>query len=197
MNIPVFWDITPCRPLKINWRFGGTCRLYKQGQRISEARNWHKAGNKQSSVNVQGATWLYSPEVIIRHSTDVKYFPPISVINLMTFVSIYVTGTVFPMNTPAIIQPSNKLYRFKDSSFRFRNVNKTATNTMYTQLERKHPPESRTVEIPPTLHHISPFPDTHTHTQLDPHMKWNSTYEADQHSYVRCNSECSILAFPL
>jgi hypothetical protein len=25
---PVFWDITPCSPLKVNRRFGGTCRVY-------------------------------------------------------------------------------------------------------------------------------------------------------------------------
>jgi hypothetical protein len=24
----VFWDIMPCRPLKVSRRFGGTCRLY-------------------------------------------------------------------------------------------------------------------------------------------------------------------------
>jgi hypothetical protein len=34
----IFWDIEPCRPLKINWRFGGTC-LRLQGRRISKARN--------------------------------------------------------------------------------------------------------------------------------------------------------------
>jgi hypothetical protein len=35
----IFWDITPCSPLKVNQRFGGTCRLQLQGQRISRARN--------------------------------------------------------------------------------------------------------------------------------------------------------------
>jgi hypothetical protein len=24
----IFWDITPCSPLKVNRRFGGTCRLH-------------------------------------------------------------------------------------------------------------------------------------------------------------------------
>jgi hypothetical protein len=41
----VFWDITPCSPLKVNRRFGGTYRLYLQGRRISGA------GNKQSRVD--------------------------------------------------------------------------------------------------------------------------------------------------
>jgi hypothetical protein len=35
----IFWDITPCSPLKVNLRFGVTCRLHLQGQRISRARN--------------------------------------------------------------------------------------------------------------------------------------------------------------
>jgi hypothetical protein len=39
MKSSIFWDITPCSPLKVNWRFGGTCRLHLQGQRISKARN--------------------------------------------------------------------------------------------------------------------------------------------------------------
>jgi hypothetical protein len=27
MKNSIFWDITPCSPLKVNRRFGGTCRL--------------------------------------------------------------------------------------------------------------------------------------------------------------------------
>jgi hypothetical protein len=36
-----FWDITPCIPLKVNRCLRGTCRLYLQGRRISQARNQH------------------------------------------------------------------------------------------------------------------------------------------------------------
>jgi hypothetical protein len=32
MQSSIFWDITPCSPLKINRRFGGTC-LHLQGRR--------------------------------------------------------------------------------------------------------------------------------------------------------------------
>jgi hypothetical protein len=35
----IFWDTTPCSPLKVNRRFGGTYRLYFQGRKISRARN--------------------------------------------------------------------------------------------------------------------------------------------------------------
>jgi hypothetical protein len=33
----ISWDITPCSPLKLSRRFGGTCRLYLQARRISQA----------------------------------------------------------------------------------------------------------------------------------------------------------------
>jgi hypothetical protein len=35
----IFWDITPCSPLNVNRRFGGTYRLHLQGRRISRERN--------------------------------------------------------------------------------------------------------------------------------------------------------------
>jgi hypothetical protein len=39
MKSTIFWDITPCSPLKVNRRFGGTYRLHLQGRKISRARN--------------------------------------------------------------------------------------------------------------------------------------------------------------
>jgi hypothetical protein len=81
MNSSVFWDITPCSPLKVNRRFGGTCRLHLQGPRINHARNQHEAGSKQVScltysstlkmeaicssetlVDFQRTTWRYIPD---------------------------------------------------------------------------------------------------------------------------------------
>jgi hypothetical protein len=41
MNSSLFWYITACSPLKVNWRFGGTCRLHLQGRKINKARNQH------------------------------------------------------------------------------------------------------------------------------------------------------------
>jgi hypothetical protein len=46
----VFWDITPCSPLKVNRRFGGTCHLHLQCQRISQANKQREAGSKQILV---------------------------------------------------------------------------------------------------------------------------------------------------
>jgi hypothetical protein len=39
----IFWDITPCSPLKVNGRFRGTCRLHFQGRRVSQARKQREA----------------------------------------------------------------------------------------------------------------------------------------------------------
>jgi hypothetical protein len=39
MKSSILRDITPCRPLKANWRFGGTCRLHLQDRSISRLRN--------------------------------------------------------------------------------------------------------------------------------------------------------------
>jgi hypothetical protein len=35
----IFWNITPCCPLKVNRLFGGTFNLDFQGRRISQGRN--------------------------------------------------------------------------------------------------------------------------------------------------------------
>jgi hypothetical protein len=44
MESTIFWNITPCTPLKFNRRFGGTYRLHLYGRRISRvllATNFH------------------------------------------------------------------------------------------------------------------------------------------------------------
>jgi hypothetical protein len=46
----MFWNITPCSPVKVNRRFGGIYRLHPQGRGLSQARNQHEAGNSQSSA---------------------------------------------------------------------------------------------------------------------------------------------------
>jgi hypothetical protein len=34
--------ITPCSPLKVNWRFGRTCHFHFQGRKVSHARKRHE-----------------------------------------------------------------------------------------------------------------------------------------------------------
>jgi hypothetical protein len=68
MKSTIFWDITPCTPMKVNRRFGGKCCIHVQDRRISRARNQREAGRKQSSsetsVDIQRTTWSYIPEYI-------------------------------------------------------------------------------------------------------------------------------------
>jgi hypothetical protein len=40
----VFWDTLPYSSLKLNRRFGGTCRLYLENGRISQARKQCESG---------------------------------------------------------------------------------------------------------------------------------------------------------
>jgi hypothetical protein len=44
---PIFWDITPFTPLKVNRSFGVICCIYYQGRRINQVRDRHEAGSKQ------------------------------------------------------------------------------------------------------------------------------------------------------
>jgi hypothetical protein len=77
-----FWGISPCRQLKVNWLFGGTCRLHLQGRRISQARNQLESRcfglvsclsysstlkmegtcSSETSVDFQLSTWRYISE---------------------------------------------------------------------------------------------------------------------------------------
>jgi hypothetical protein len=50
MNRCIFWDITPCSPLKVNRRSGGTCCPHLQGWGVNQARNLHEAVSKQSFI---------------------------------------------------------------------------------------------------------------------------------------------------
>jgi hypothetical protein len=41
LKTSMFWDMTPCSPLKVNRRFGEICRLHLQSRSTSQARNQH------------------------------------------------------------------------------------------------------------------------------------------------------------
>jgi hypothetical protein len=56
MKSSAFWDITPCSLLKVNWRFGGTCRIHLQGQKISQARN-QRENRWQAELKILISNW--------------------------------------------------------------------------------------------------------------------------------------------
>jgi hypothetical protein len=63
----IFWDITPCSPLKVNRCFGGTYRLLLQSRRISRARN-QRESRWQAMLDIQRTTGHYIPEYSTLHS---------------------------------------------------------------------------------------------------------------------------------
>jgi hypothetical protein len=84
----IFWDITLCRPLEVNRRFGGTCRLHLPGRKISQARNQHEAGSKQIHATclmlvscfaytlALNMEWTYSSETSVGlQRTTRRYIP--------------------------------------------------------------------------------------------------------------------------
>jgi hypothetical protein len=47
MNSSVFWNMTAYSSMRVNTRFGGTCRLHLQGWIVSHARNQYEGMRKQ------------------------------------------------------------------------------------------------------------------------------------------------------
>jgi hypothetical protein len=66
-----FFDIMPCSPLKLNRRFGGTCRLHLQDLIISQARNQRGEGGKEVELKMETTCppemWVDSEQATRRH----------------------------------------------------------------------------------------------------------------------------------
>jgi hypothetical protein len=84
MKSSIFCDIMACSPLKVNRRFGGTCRLRFQSRKIIQARNQREVGSKQSSartcssetlVDFQRTTRRYIPEERTLHEDGQSRLP--------------------------------------------------------------------------------------------------------------------------
>jgi hypothetical protein len=67
MKSYIFWDMTPCTPVKVNRRFGGIYHLHLEGRRISQARNWHVAGSQQRATLLVACYLLVSCLMIFRN----------------------------------------------------------------------------------------------------------------------------------
>jgi hypothetical protein len=61
----IFWDITPCSPLKFNRRFRETCRLHLQGPRKNQAINQPEAGIKHSNPSTLKMEMTCSSETTV------------------------------------------------------------------------------------------------------------------------------------
>jgi hypothetical protein len=73
MKSAIFWDISPCSPLSVNRRFGGTYCLYLQGRKnkLSKKPAWKQVacdsedgGDRfsETSVDTERTTRPYIPE---------------------------------------------------------------------------------------------------------------------------------------
>jgi hypothetical protein len=76
----IFWDITSCSPLKVNWRFGGTYRLHFQSRKISQAKTRMKAGGNQSCFSAYSLTLkmeaiCYSETSVDSRQTARRFMP--------------------------------------------------------------------------------------------------------------------------
>jgi hypothetical protein len=60
MKSSIFWDITPCSPLKDNLRFGGTCRLQLLEKLI--IRPWRRHVPPKSRLTFNGLQRRYIPK---------------------------------------------------------------------------------------------------------------------------------------
>jgi hypothetical protein len=71
----MFWNVTPCRPLKVNWRFGEICRFHLQGRPLISTcftliyclaynltLKMNAKYSSEMSVEFQQTTWRYIPE---------------------------------------------------------------------------------------------------------------------------------------
>jgi hypothetical protein len=80
MKCSIFWDITPCSPLKVNRRFGGTCRLHLQGRALLatcfalvscfyySSTLKMNTRSSETSVDFQRTTRRYIPEDRTHHN---------------------------------------------------------------------------------------------------------------------------------
>jgi hypothetical protein len=85
----IFWDMTPCNPLKVNLLFRWTCLLHFQGRRISHEKTHMKhiasrahstslkmeaTCSSETSADFQQTTGRYIPEDRILHSHRCESF---------------------------------------------------------------------------------------------------------------------------
>jgi hypothetical protein len=97
----IFCDKTPCSPLKVNRRFGRTCRLHLQGRRIRQARNQREAGSKQGKN-------LF----VLRLGTDSIFFP--GLMNFETGICpVHLSLQLMTINAP---RPNDKAFVQRNTS---------------------------------------------------------------------------------
>jgi hypothetical protein len=64
MKSSIFWDVTPCSPLKANLRFGGKYRLHLQDSNNKPRKKpgLSRYQAEKASIDYQRTIWGYIPE---------------------------------------------------------------------------------------------------------------------------------------
>jgi hypothetical protein len=121
MKSSVFCDTTTCSPLEVNRRFGVTCRLQIQGQRIRQERNQHESGTKQScsacftnsSTPKMQATCSSETSVDFQRTTR-RYIPENWTLELSTlFVIICIPSLITYILTGSAYYKTKSLHCFR------------------------------------------------------------------------------------
>jgi hypothetical protein len=96
----ILWDVTPWSPPKVDWRFGGTCRLHLQGRRIGQARNQRESrwqadlfSSLAYSLTLNMAAIFSSVTSVDFQRTTLRYIPE------STYVYLFITTGVRTSNS--------------------------------------------------------------------------------------------------
>jgi hypothetical protein len=101
----IFWDITPCGPLKVNRRFGGICRLHLQGRRISQAKTSVKQVARRALILVP---WRWKRNVPLKCRLTFNGLHGV----ITQKIEIFITTDVSTSN-PTYLSMFSSLYQLK------------------------------------------------------------------------------------
>jgi hypothetical protein len=77
----IFWDTTPCSPLRVDRRFGETYRPHLQGREISRARN-----QPENRLTLNGLYGIMSQKTVLFITTDVRTSIPTMTTLFYTYI---------------------------------------------------------------------------------------------------------------
>jgi hypothetical protein len=101
MKSTIFWDITPCRPLKDNRRFGGIYRLHFQAYL---ALKWRQYFPQECPLSFNGIHGVICHKILLFITTAVRPSNPANYIMLVTFFfSNFLTPSFFQINFNIIL----------------------------------------------------------------------------------------------
>jgi hypothetical protein len=77
MESTIFWDITPCSPLKVSWCFRGAYGLHLQSQIISRVRNlsWNQVSSSAYPSNLKFKVTCSYETLVDSQWTTLHYIP--------------------------------------------------------------------------------------------------------------------------